>query len=249
MNPMTAPCPAPAAAIEMAQVAFRWPGQAGFAFQLEQLSIANGEKLLLLGDSGSGKSTLLSLICGIVTPQSGKICVAGKDITKLRTSAKDRFRADHIGLIFQQFNLLPWASVHDNITLPLRFAPMRRARAQADPKTHSAAQLCARLGLPQDSLYRPAGRLSVGQQQRVAVARALIGYPPLIVADEPTSALDATTQSAFLQLLFEHCNEARTTLMMVSHDARLAEQFDRVVHMSHITARPCAPASTPPAPC
>lgn len=164
--------------------------------------------------------------------QSGNVTVAGTDIASLSAGKRDRFRAEQIGLIFQQFNLLPFASVRDNILLPLRFAPIRAKRVERPAQT--AERLCHDLGLPADVMEVKAGALSVGQQQRVAAARALIGTPPPIVADEPTSSLDAATQSTFLELLFAQSRAHNTTLMIVSHDARLAPQFDRVVQMSDI---------------
>ncbi|MGI6246975.1 MAG: ABC transporter ATP-binding protein [Pseudochelatococcus sp.] len=213
---------------------FRWPGRASFGLGVPHLVIGAGETVLLLGESGSGKSTLLSLVCGIVAAQAGSVRVCGTDLAALAPGERDRFRAEHIGVIFQQFNLLPYASVRDNILLPLRFAPRRRARAGHGGE--AAARLCAALGLAPEVLAVPAGRLSVGQQQRVAVARALIGRPPLIVADEPTSALDAGTQNAFLDLLFGQCREAGSTLLMVSHDARIGARFDRVLHLPDVAA-------------
>ncbi len=186
----------------------------------------------MLGESGSGKSTLLSLICGIVVAQSGLVAVDGTDLASLRPGARDRFRAERIGVIFQQFNLLPYATVADNILLPLQFAPDRRKRAGDALAT--AARLGAALGLPDGFMSTQAGRLSVGQQQRVSVARALIGQPPLIVADEPTSALDANTQDAFLGLLFDQVQATGTSLLMVSHDERLGHRFDRVLRLEDI---------------
>lgn len=211
---------------------YRWPGGASFGLQVPNLTLARSETVLLLGESGSGKSTLLSLICGTIIAGSGRVCVAGKDIAALSSGRRDRFRAEQIGLIFQQFNLLPFASVQDNILLPLRFAPERRKRLM-DPNAE-AARLCHDLGLPGGVISAKAGALSVGQQQRVAAARALIGMPPLIIADEPTSSLDAATQATFLELLFAQSRAHGTTLLMVSHDARLSNQFDRVIHMSDI---------------
>ncbi len=190
-----------------------------------------GETVLLLGESGSGKSTLLSLICGTVSASAGSVTVAGTPSSDLSGGARDRFRAEQIGMIFQQFNLLPFGSVLDNILLPLRFAPSRRGRV-ADPRAE-ARSLCGALGLP-DLLTEKAAALSVGQQQRVAVARAMIGRPPIIIADEPTSALDETSQSAFLDLLFAQVRAHGTTLLMVSHDPRLGARFDRVVAMKDI---------------
>lgn len=219
-------------ALLLTDVAFAWPGKGGFTLRCPAFDIAPGESVLLLGESGSGKSTLLSLVCGIVTADEGQILVAGTDLKTLRAGARDRFRAEQIGVIFQQFNLLPYASVADNILLPLRFAPTRRK--QAGDSMAEAARLCAALGLAGDILASTAGRLSVGQQQRVAVARALIGRPPLIVADEPTSALDAATQGIFLDLLFDQVTRAGSALLMVSHDDRLGSRFDRVVRLGDI---------------
>ncbi|WP_375691747.1 ABC transporter ATP-binding protein [Pseudooceanicola sp. LIPI14-2-Ac024] len=219
-------------ALVLDHVRFRWPGRASFEISVPAFQMGEGESVLLLGESGSGKSTLLSLICGIVTPDTGRIAVGGIDLAAMRAGARDRFRAEAIGVIFQQFNLLPYASVSDNIRLPLRFAPERRGRA--GDAGAEAARLCQALGLPEGVLGAAAGRLSVGQQQRVAVARALIGRPPLIVADEPTSALDAATQDSFLGLLFDQIHAAGSSLLMVSHDARLGERFDRVVNLSEV---------------
>lgn len=219
-------------ALALTDVTFAWPGQSGFSLSCPDFRIAVGESVLLLGASGSGKSTLLSLVCGIATANEGRVCVNGTDLGSLGAGARDRFRAEQIGVIFQQFNLLPYARVLDNILLPLRFAPKRKTRA-GNPAAE-AGRLCTALGLPVGVLAMQAGRLSVGQQQRVAVARALIGAPPLIVADEPTSALDAATQDSFLRLLFEQSTQAGSSLLMVSHDKRLGQRFDRVIRLEDI---------------
>ena len=188
--------------------------------------------MLLLGESGSGKSTLLSLICGTILPGSGRVEVAGVDLATLSGARRDKLRAERIGVIFQQFNLLPFGNVADNILLPLRFAPERRARA-GDAR-EAAASLCKTLGLPDGVLPARAAQLSVGQQQRVAVARALIGRPPIVIADEPTSSLDAGSQAAFLDLMFDQIAANRASLLMVSHDPRLGERFDRIVRMEEV---------------
>lgn len=219
-------------AVALTDVTFAWPGRGGFSLACPSFTVDQGESVLLLGASGSGKSTFLSLVCGIVAADKGNVVVDGTDLGALRSGARDRFRAERIGVIFQQFNLLPYARVEDNILLPLRFAPERRARA-GDARDE-AARLCAALGLPGDVLATQAGRLSVGQQQRVAVARALIGAPPLIVADEPTSALDAGTQDSFLSLLFGQADKLGSSLLMVSHDERLGGRFDRVIRLEDI---------------
>ncbi|MGZ2255928.1 ABC transporter ATP-binding protein [Roseobacter sp. A03A-229] len=222
----------PAAMLALRGVRFRWKARAGFSLSISELDILAGETVLLLGESGSGKSTLLSLICGTVLADTGQVAVAGQDIAALSGSARDRFRVEQIGMIFQQFNLLPFGSVLDNILLPIRFAPERRKRV-GNGKAEAVA-LCEALGLPPGITNAKAATLSVGQQQRVAVARALIGRPPIVIADEPTSALDAGSQSAFLDLLFAQVQAHGTTLLMVSHDPRLADRFDRVLRMEDI---------------
>ena len=229
-----------AAILSLSDVAFRWPGRGGFGLDVPTFGMAPGETVMLLGESGSGKSTLLSLICGTILPDRGRVEIAGTDITRLSGSARDRFRAERIGVIFQQFNLLPFATAADNILLPLRFAPERRKRA--GDAASEVARLCQTLGLPAGIAGARARTLSVGQQQRVAVARALIGRPPLIVADEPTSALDATSQAAFLDLLFAQVAAEATSLLMVSHDPRLGDRFDRVLRIEDIARveRPAA---------
>ena len=218
--------------LSLDDVQYRWPGRTSFGLHVPKLTLAPAETVLLLGESGSGKSTLLSLICGTIIAQSGAVSVAGNNIASLSAGKRDRFRAETIGLIFQQFNLLPFASVQDNILLPLQFAPIRRKRVTG--LVAEAERLCRALRLPGDIMTVRASVLSVGQQQRVAAARALIGTPQLIIADEPTSSLDATTQATFLQLLFAQSRAHDTTLLMVSHDARLSSQFDRVIQMADI---------------
>jgi len=218
--------------LEITDVAYRWPGRAGFSLAIPRLAVAQGESVLLLGESGSGKSTLLSLICGTILPDQGRVCIAGTDITTLPGSSRDKIRAEQIGVIFQQFNLLPFGSVMDNILLPLRFAPTRRKRV-GDAHAE-ASHLCSALGLPTGVTDAKTTALSVGQQQRVAVARALIGQPPLIIADEPTSALDANSQAAFLDVMFDQMTTHDTSLLMVSHDPRLGARFDRIIRMEDI---------------
>lgn len=223
-------------ALCLERVEFRWPGARAFELSIGELAIGRGQRILLLGPSGSGKSTLLSLICGIATPRSGRIDVLGENLVSMGARARDRFRGEHYGIIFQMFNLLPYASALDNVLLPLSFAPERRKRVtQHRLPTDEAEQLLSALGLDgPDSANAIAATLSVGQQQRVAAARALIGAPEIIVADEPTSALDSQTQESFLDLLFGQVEKAGATLLMVSHDERLAGRFDKVLQLRDI---------------
>ncbi|PSD29448.1 methionine ABC transporter ATP-binding protein, partial [Stenotrophomonas maltophilia] len=150
-----------------------------------------------------------------------------------RGAARDRFRADHLGVIFQQFNLLPFLSVRDNIALGLRFSRLRSARISG-PLDAEIARLLQALQLNPELMQRPAGTLSVGQQQRVAAARALIGRPALLLADEPTSALDREAATAFLQLMSAQCQAAGATVLVVSHDDSLQPLFDRAISLSEI---------------
>lgn len=218
---------------------FQWTGERAFSLAVSSFALPARSRTLLLGPSGSGKSTFLSLLCGILAPQAGRIEILGRDVAALTSAARDAFRAEHIGVIFQMFNLLPYGSVIDNVVLPLSFAPNRRARvAAAGGPEQEALRLLTRLGLPEDlARGRSVSNLSVGQQQRVAAARALIGSPELIIADEPTSALDHAHQAAFLDLLFEQAQAQGSTLLMVSHEEAFAQRFDQVLRLGDILTR------------
>jgi putative ABC transport system ATP-binding protein len=222
--------------VRLGGVRFAWPGKDAFAMAVESFTLSARERVLLIGPSGSGKSTFLSLLCGILAPHAGRIEILGCNLTGLGAAARDAFRAEHFGIIFQMFNLLPYGSVIDNVLLPLSFAHGRRRRATAGASAAEEAQrLLARLGLEPGLVRgRSAANLSVGQQQRVAAARALIGAPEIVVADEPTSALDRDRQQAFLDLLFAETGAAGAALIMVSHDQSLAPRFDRVVRLADI---------------
>lgn len=198
---------------------------------IETFRVGAGERVFLRGPSGSGKSTLLGLIAGVLEPQAGRISVMGQDMGALAAAKRDRLRADRMGVIFQMFNLVPYLSVTGNVLLPLRFSPARRKAAGTDPQAE-ARRLLARLGLQDESLLdRRVSDLSVGQQQRVAAARALIGSPSLVIADEPTSALDADARDRFINLLSEEVERSGASLLFVSHDASLAGLFTRAVDL------------------
>lgn len=230
--------------VSMSGVRFTWPGPRPFSVSIDNFSLKARERVLLVGPSGSGKSTFLSLLAGIVVPQSGRLDILGTDVAKLSNSARDKFRAEHMGIIFQMFNLLPYGSILDNVLLPLSFAAKRRQRAgSGEAAKTEALRLLESLGLDAAELEGvSASSLSVGQQQRVAAARALIGRPELLVADEPTSALDRGHQAAFLDLLFAEIEAAGASLIMVSHEENFASRFDRVVRLDQIatTARKSA---------
>lgn len=225
----------PDALIELNDLGFAWPGQAEL-LDIPAFRLQRGESLFLKGPSGSGKTTLLGLLGGVQKPGRGSLKLLGQELAKLSSGARDRFRVDHTGYIFQQFNLLPFLSVRENVELPCRFS---RSRARRASERHgsvdaAAALLLEHLGLKAELLERRADSLSIGQQQRVAAARALIGQPELVIADEPTSALDHDAREAFLQLLFAECRAAGASLLFVSHDQSLAPLFDRSVSLAEL---------------
>ena len=221
--------------IRLDSIRFKWSNKNDFNIFIPKLNVDVGEKVLLLGESGSGKTTLLSLICGFLNPLSGDIFLDNNKINDLSARKRDQYRSDNIGIIFQQFNLLPYANVIDNILLPLYFSKKRAVKSQDQRET--AINLCKLLRLPDTIKDKKANELSIGQQQRVAVARALIGHPSLIIADEPTSSLDAEAQGIFLDLMFSQINKNNSTLLMVSHDQSLSNFFDRAINIHDIVIR------------
>jgi putative ABC transport system ATP-binding protein len=223
-----------APAIEVNHLTFAWPGGPNL-LQIEQLVLERGERVFLSGASGSGKSTLLGLVGGVLEPQSGTVRVLGTALSSLPTRHVDRFRGDHIGFVFQNFNLLPYLSVTANVLLPLQFSPVRRERLTGARPEEEALRLVKALGLADPSIQgRPVHQLSIGQQQRVAAARALIGRPELLIADEPTSSLDADTREDFLRLLMAECAQFGTSVLFVSHDRALSSLFDRAVALHEL---------------
>jgi putative ABC transport system ATP-binding protein len=220
---------------------FGWPGAAD-CVAIEALHVAAGRTLFLHGPSGCGKSTLLALMAGVLQARLGRVLLLGQDWAALPPGRRDARRADHVGVIFQQFNLLPYLSVLDNVLLPTRFSAVRAARCEGSPAAN-ARTLLARVGLAEALHTRRADALSVGQQQRVAAARALIGRPELVIADEPTSALDAALRDTFMALLLAECQAAGSTLVFVSHDERLAERFDERLSLPELNRAVAAAAA------
>jgi len=214
---------------------FTWPGADAPCIDIEALDIEAGEAVFLHGPSGCGKSTLLSLMAGVLLAGEDQVTLLGRDWTQLSGAARDRLRVAHVGYIFQQFNLLPYLSVLDNVMLPCRFSARRMAQASQDmPARAQAESLLDGMGLDADLWHRAAMQLSVGQQQRVAAARALIGHPEVVIADEPTSALDEDRREAFLDVLLAACRARQSALVFVSHDQRIAQRFPRHVLLPEI---------------
>jgi len=227
----------PKLVIELSDLRFAWKKQAQPVLDIELLQVNHGERVFLRGPSGSGKSTLLSLLAGVNAPQSGELKVLGQNLAKLGNAQRDQFRADHIGFIFQMSNLIPYLSVVENVTLPCRFSRKRKHKvlAQADSLEQEAIRLLGHLDMADnDVLHKPVNELSVGQQQRVAAARALMGAPELMIADEPTSSLDADRRTAFIDLLFRECDSTNATLIFVSHDNSLQAPFERTIEFNQL---------------
>ncbi len=220
-------------AIDIEGLAFAWSEDRP-VLDVPRLAVRRGERVFLRGPSGSGKSTLLGIVSGVLAAESGRVHVLGADLRSLSGGRRDEFRAAHIGLVFQMFNLLPYLSVIDNVLLPARFSAVRRERAQPDPVSE-ARRLLEELGIAMTKApARPVAELSIGQQQRVAVARALLGRPELIIADEPTSALDSDARDGFLRLLMSECSATGAALLFVSHDTALGAHFDRHLSIAEI---------------
>ncbi|MBS3797420.1 ABC transporter ATP-binding protein [Pseudoalteromonas sp. BDTF-M6] len=223
--------------IEIDKLWFSWQGKtADPTLKIDALHVKQGEHLFLHGPSGSGKSTLLSLLAGIQVPQQGAITLNNTQLNRLSSSQRDQFRADHIGYIFQSFNLLPYLNPIDNVTIACEFSRLRKQRAlsHGDSLTHLAKNLLVQLGLDEQHHHKAVNTLSIGQQQRVAAARAVIGDPEIIIADEPTSALDEANRQAFIELLFAQTDKTGATVVFVSHEQSLAPLFSKVVHLDEL---------------
>ncbi|MEO1656622.1 MAG: ATP-binding cassette domain-containing protein [Pseudomonadota bacterium] len=222
-------------ACSLDSVHFAYRGEAAERFVLDHLAVERGEAVLLTGKSGSGKSTILGLLCGVLASSSGSITVAGHTINGQSGSRRDRIRADHIGYIFQRANLLPYLSPSENVLLAGQFSKARSQAAGGSREARHAhvEDILARLGI--GDIDRASSMLSVGQQQRVAAARALFGAPDLLVADEPTAALDNTNRDRFFELFLTEAKRTGAGLLVVSHDMSVVPLFDRHVELTSVS--------------
>lgn len=216
-------------AISLAKVRFHYPSQPNTpVLNIPSWSLPQGEQVFVHGASGSGKSTLLSLLSGVLPASEGEVSVLGQSLTQMSSLQRDRFRANHIGYVFQQFNLIPYLNAVENIRLAHQFSEQSNATAIMG----SIEALLSKLNIAKGDWSKPANNLSIGQQQRVAIARALINSPELLIADEPTSSLDQPNRDAFMALLRAIVEENKMTLLFVSHDLSLANSFKRVESLS-----------------
>lgn len=219
--------------ITASDLSFTYAGQAKPTLHIPEFSVQKGEELFLYGPSGTGKTTLLEILAGVLRPTAGKLEILGQDVLAMSNAQRDAFRAEHMGYVFQSFNLIPYLSVEENIELPLQLSPARKARLGSVDTQMVIRALCGNLGIG-EMLDKKVTELSVGQQQRVAVARALLGKPDLLLADEPTSALDADHREKFLNLLFELAELYGTTVIFVSHDRSIEKLFTRSLSLGSI---------------
>ena len=219
-------------ALQLSQLSHAWSNSPPL-FDIAQLALLKGENLFIQGPSGCGKSTLLGMLAGVIAVSHGQLEVLGQDMVKLSSVGRDRLRGEHMGVIFQQFNLLPYLDVKTNVLLPTRLFPSRAAAAEQEwgSAEQQALHLLQTLGLPQAVWQQSVNQLSVGQQQRVAAVRALMGSPRLVIADEPTSALDDANQLEFLDLLLGTARRQAASVVMVSHNPHLAQRFDHMFAM------------------
>lgn len=219
--------------IEVRNLQFRYANAIHDTLQIPELSIKKGERVYLYGPSGSGKTTLLEILAGILKVNQGEVSILGRNLAEMSDKERDRFRAEHLGYIFQSFNLIPYLSVQENIELPIHLSVTRKKRLQGEDAVSVLRHLCTRLGII-TLLDKKVTELSVGQQQRVAVARALFGRPEFILADEPTSSLDMDHREKFLELMFELCEQFGTTVLFVSHDRSIQHLFTRAVALDSV---------------
>lgn len=204
------------------------PGET--VLDIPEWKVETGERVFVQGASGSGKSTLLNVLCGTVAVSEGTVEVFDQRIDRMNARKRDRFRADYIGYVFQQFNLIAYLNVVDNVRLACQFGSAEKAKASPA----RIEQLLTRLNIDSQLWNKPANTLSIGQQQRVAIARALINQPKLLIVDEPTSSLDEQNRNDFMLLLMEQLEGTETTLIFVSHDLSLASYFSRLDSMTSL---------------
>lgn len=220
--------------INVENLLFSYSKHDTFSLSIDKFEVKENEHHFIYGPSGCGKTTFLNLLSGILTPQQGHVRLLNTDIAALSSIRRDQFRADHIGIIFQLFNLIEYLDVIDNVLLSRQFSKRSHKNVKHNIANfkEEAQRLCEALGISKELQKKPVKNLSIGQQQRVAIARTLIAKPSIIIADEPTSALDDESKTQFMNLLLEQCDKCNSTLLFVSHDKSLESYFDHSYNLS-----------------
>jgi len=217
--------------IQLKDIRYTYPDTLGkLILNINSWKVAAGEQVFVHGPSGGGKSTLLNLLSGMLQADTGEVSVMGQRLDKISSRQRDRFRADHIGYIFQQFNLIPYLDAIDNIKLAHQFAKENTSSSLED----DIKSLLSSFYIDPADWQKPVAKLSIGQQQRIAIARAMVNKPELLIADEPTSSLDQDNRDNFMKELMAMVSEHNTTLLFVSHDMSLAKHFNRVDALADI---------------
>lgn len=217
--------------IQLKDIRYTYPDTPGkLILNINNWKVAAGEQVFVHGPSGGGKSTLLNLLSGMLQADTGEVSVMGQRLDKISSRQRDRFRADHIGYIFQQFNLIPYLDAIDNIKLAHQFAKENTSSSLED----DIKSLLSSFYIDPADWQKPVAKLSIGQQQRIAIARAMVNKPELLIADEPTSSLDQDNRDNFMKELMAMVSEHNTTLLFVSHDMSLAKHFNRVDALADI---------------
>ena len=220
-------------AIHLHNVRFAYPeAPDNKVLNISKWSVSGGEQVFMYGPSGSGKSTLLNLLSGMLRVRHGEVSVLGERLDQMSDRQRDRFRANHIGYVFQQFNLIPYLDAIDNIQLAAHFSGAKQRL-----KNNDIRELLSTLSISPADWRKPIAKLSVGQQQRVAIARALINKPELLIADEPSSSLDSQNRKHFMSLLMTMVEEHKMTLLFVSHDMSLSQHFGRIEALADINGK------------
>ena len=213
--------------VENVKKSYREPDGASLPIlDVPRFELAAGEQVVIRGQSGGGKTTLLNVIAGLATADEGRVIINTTDVTRLPEAARDRFRARHIGFVFQTFNLLAGFTALENVLLGMTFTGQKT-------DSHRATELLGRVGLKHRLTHKPAA-LSVGEQQRVAVARALVNQPNLLLADEPTANIDPAHQQQVIDLLREVCRDEKVAMLLVTHSDEVAGQFERVERLENL---------------
>lgn len=221
-------------AIHLDKLTFSYAQNRATVLDIDAWQLDDQEHVFIHGPSGCGKSTLLNLLSGMYVPTTGAISVLGERLDKMNQRQRDRFRANHIGYVFQQFNLIPYLSALENVELARQFCKQKQQQPHLSDKHNHALEILTELDISSQDAKKPSNQLSMGQQQRIAIARALINKPEIVIADEPSSSLDHHNRDQFMALLMSLIDSYGASLVFVSHDMSLSQYFDRIESLAEM---------------